>query len=286
MDGFLLMPSNNNLKKTDADEKTEYEIQLEDQIQNLREALEKSKKDELSAEDISRLSKLEEEQAYLNQENKTGVIDRIYKKKGIVHYWAVKVPAKVLNVGSIADSQKVLNDNFRALTSPICPACEKGILMYDTKKHPVNGQVIWFCGNPSCNYQVWSTPSVAGVFNSDLNNKIKSINKHQIWREKWEKLSESDKAELIDSHLESAILYRNFTLLIAVILIIETVFKFWYAVGPTFLMVIASLLVSFKWAYFAWRIKTGDVGFIDWLKNCKAFYSVDWVDSPDSDSAE
>ena len=113
MDGFLLMPSNNNLKKTDSDEKTEYEIQLEDQIQNLREALEKSKKDELSAEDISRLSKLEEEQAYLNQENKTGVIDRIYKKKGIVHYWAVKVPAKVLNVGSIADSQKVLNEKLR-----------------------------------------------------------------------------------------------------------------------------------------------------------------------------
>lgn len=276
------MPSNNKLKKTDSTEKNEYVLHTEEQIQTYRAALEKSKNGELTPEDIAQLRRLEEEQAYLTQPDNVGTIDRLYKKKGIVHFWAVKVPLKVLNVGSIADSQKVLNDNFRALTSPICPVCERGILMYDTKKNPIDGKVMWFCGNQTCSYEVWSAPSVAGVFNVDLNNKIKSIDKHKVWSEKWEKLTKTDKDELIESHLESAVLYRNFAYLIAAIVIVETIFKFWYAVGPTLLMALASLIVSLKWAYFAWRIKTGDVGFTGWVKSSQAIYSVDWVDNPDS----
>ena len=158
------------------DKKTEYEKQLEDQVVELKDALEKSKSGELSDEDLVKLSRQEKEFIYKNQESKKAAVDRIYNKKGFLYYWTIKLPVKVLNIGSILDNQKIINDNFRALSSPICPVCGRGILMYDLKKEAVNGQVLWFCSKgKSCSYSVWAEPSVMGMFNDDLAKKTEAL---------------------------------------------------------------------------------------------------------------
>lgn len=271
--------SNNTPNETGMDEKTEYEKKLEEQVAGLRNALEKSTSGELSDEDLIGLSNQQRDFIYKGQESKRAAIDQIYNKKGFVYYWTVKLPVKVLNIGSIVDNQKIINDNFRALSSPICPMCGKGILMYDLKKEPVSGQVLWFCSKQkSCNYSVWAEPSLMGIFNEDLAKKTEGINRHKIWTDQWEKLSEEEKNDLVQNHLLSAVIYRNISFIVALVVFAQVVFKWWWSFSLSFLMLIAVILLSLRWGYFAWRIKTGHAGFIDWIKNAKSFYNLDWID--------
>lgn len=270
--------SNNTHNDEGVVEKTDYEKNLEEQVSDLKKALEKSKTGGLSNEDLARISNQEQEFIYKNQESKKSTVDQIYKKKGFIFYWTVKLPVKILNIGSILDNQKVINDNLRALSSPICPVCEKGILMYDLKKNPVNGQVLWFCGNSKkCDYSIWAEPSAIGMLNNDLSQKIAGIDRHKNWTNKWLKLSEKEKQELIEGHLLTAIIYRNMSFVFALILVAEIFFKWWWCFGFTLGALIVIVLLSLKWGYFAWRIKTGDGGFLYWVRNSKAFYNVDWV---------
>lgn len=265
-------------------DQTDVKLKLDEEIASLKEALAKSKNGELPHSELIRLAQFDKEQAYLNQQGKTGLVDSIYNKKGILHYWYVKVPTKILNVGSILDNQKILNDHFRALASPICPLCEKGILMYDLKKPPVNGDVFWFCSQESCSYHVWSEPSNTGNFNSKLKDKIALLDKKSAWTNRWKELTEIEKNELTDKHISTSVLFRNFSFLLTAIVAFEAILGFWFAVAPTFLMALAMFVVSLKWAYFAWRIKTGEGGFLHWLKICRSLYSVDWTDDQKDDA--
>lgn len=269
----------NNTSNTNAvDNKSTYETELENEVSTLRAALDKSKSGELTNADLERISNQEKDFIYKNQPSKKSMVDQIYKKKGIFYYWTIKLPVKILNVGSILDNQKIINDNFRALSSPICPVCGKGILMYDLKKEEVNGHVLWFCSKgKSCDYEVWAEPSVMGVFNDDLAKRTEGVDRHKIWTDQWLKLTEPEKNDLIQSHLLSAVIYRNISFIVALVVFAQVVFKWWWSFSLSFLMLIAVILLSLRWGYFAWRIKTGERGFLEWIRKSKSFYNVDWV---------
>lgn len=262
-----------------------------------------------------------------------GVVDYLYAKKGLMHFAFVKTPAKILNIGSIRDSQKIWKDTFRALSAPICPKCGKGTLMYNLKSSPnfETGDVKWFCNNfKSCDFTVQAQPSLMGVANDDLRSKL-DYSERSSWKHQWLNLKDDEKQELINSHLEKALLFRAgffaiflmyftvfslgnfgkaslfFTMPICfvfavvqnilfkkfefdrflviglsffiVISILSMFFiKFWFGGLNVIILLAFAQLLSLKWCYRAWQIKTGQTGFVDWFSHAESFYSVRWVD--------
>lgn len=216
---------------------------------------------------------------------RTKLIDKAYEGKGFLHYWYVKMPAKVLNIGSISDSQRVINDSIRAMTSPLCPMCSQGILMYNLDLKPVEGKVRWFCANEKhCNFKIWAPPSSTGLVMTGVEDVI-AESMREVGRERWLALTEEEKQELIKSHLETARIYRLMAMLVAILLLAALITQMWWGVSMVVGLLLLSIGLSIKWCFNAWKIKTGNVYmpepvFWDWLKTADKYYSVDWVDNP------
>lgn len=292
------------------------------------ELMKKAASSDASADDLRNLI---EHQDGLPKEH---IVERIYKKKGVLHFITLKVPAKIFNIGSIYDSQKFLNDSVRSLSSTICPSCGDGMLMYNLKKMPNDdGDVLWFCSNQQkCDYQVYAKPSFSGVLNEDLQQKI-NVNHDSKWKEQWLALTKNEKDVLIGEHLEKAEIYLKLALTIfflflfffsyinfgaisflltipftifavflikwlyrkeeisdiyllkygcifvGALIVLSLIIKFWLGTFNVIMLVSFVVLLSLKWCYRAWQIKTGQTGFLDWLKGAESYYSVSWVDN-------
>lgn len=263
---------------------------LQIEIEGLKEQLHKYNRGEsLNEADLNRLN------GYAKQE-KFNRIEHHYNKKGILHYWYVKVPLKVLNVGSIKDSNQLLTDSYRSLTSRICPLCGQGMLMFNRNAEPVDGNVMWFCSKePVCNYEVFGPPSGIMELNPDINS-IVDVDALRIGKGRWEALTKEEKEELISSHLEKAKIYRAFTMFMGAMLCLQMVLFMFKSAAIflwTFIFLLALTsylaLISVSWAYRAWQIKTGNVylpesPFPLWLRTAEKYFSVDWVDEQNKEN--
>lgn len=236
----------------------------------------------LSTEDLIRLASNGDENEY--GENHKNLAERIDQSKGFFKFWTVKVPARNLSIASLTQNQQSINDSIRALSSPICPICANGILMFNKKAIPNElGNVRWFCSNgKECSYSIFAEPSLLKISSVLNNSKIQ-----EVGRLRWEALSEEDKAELIDRHFFRANLFRSFAAcLVAFILIMAYMHYIWGTV-ISLLCLIYIVLGSLRWCYRAWQIKTGSVylessAFIHWIKNAEEYYSLDWLDEPET----
>lgn len=261
-------------------------VDLDREIEKVKLQAEKFKKGEaFSDSEIANIRNPEQQQKFNR-------IEHHYNKKGILHFWYVKVPLKILNVGSIKDNNALLVDSYRALTSKACPLCSQGILMFNRNIEPQAEGVQWFCSrNPVCAYTVMGPPSGALEINPVI-NEIVDGQALQLGRGRWEKLSKNEKEELITSHLEKAKIYRAFALFsflmfgIQLVLFFVKSSMFLYSSIFIFFVMAYLTILSLDWAYRAWQIKTGNVflqenPFLGWLKNAEQYYSVDWAE-PDS----
>lgn len=251
---------------------------LDAQIKDLNHILKSSKSKQLDENQLLELAYLQNQIA-----EKRTLLDNIYEKKGIFHYWYVKMPTQVLNVGSIRDNQRFINDTVRTLSSPMCPICSNGLMMYNLSSEPINGKVRWFCSNKSCTFKIWAEPATGSILMDGINKALKE-NVGELGKGRWESLSEEEKDELIDSHLSKAILYRNLSFLMILICLVEVCFQMWWGVSLLFSLTLLVSAISIKWGYRAWQIKTGSVfmeysPFLDWIRTADKYYSVDWVDN-------
>lgn len=261
---------------------------LDAQIENLKAKLKdlEANKGKLDTNDLAELADVSADLDY-----RVALVDRLYKKKGFFYSMAVKVPLKVLNVGSLSDSQQFMRDSIRGVTSPICVMCNSGILMHRKDQLPVNGQVLWFCSNDTaCSFTVWAASSNKDIFMSDVRQKI-NTDIHVVGQNRWDDLNDSEKQSLIDGHLSKANMLKWVALFLMALIIFEAVMGYWWALIMMFPVWGLSILLSVKWCYRAWQIKTGNVFlpnsmFMDWLKNADEYYSVDWVDQSNNEKGE
>ena len=261
---------------------------LDSEIKNLKSLL-KNLEDAKGKLDTNELAALAEVSTDL--EYRAAMVDRLYKRKGFFYSMAVKVPLKILNVGSLRDSQQFMRDSIRGVTSPICVMCNSGILMHQKDQVPVNGQVLWFCSNDTaCSFSVWAASSNKDVLMMDVRQKInKDIS--TVGQNRWTDLSEAEKENLIEGHLSKANMLKWVTLVLGGILIFDLVMQFWWAFIMMLPVMCLAAVLSVKWCYRAWQIKTGNIFlpesmFMNWLKTAKEYYSVDWVDQDESEKGE
>lgn len=220
----------------------------------------------------------------LNQ--KQQLLDRLENKRGVLSFWYLKMPMRVLNVRSIADNQRFIHDTLRTIRSPQCPVCNQGLMMHDLNEVPMNGKVRWFCSNEAeCDFDIMAEPSSNVMGMAGIENAL-AIAAPQIGRAKWQALTEEEKEELIEAHLLRAITYRNFLVVLFVIYFAELVLNLWWAAIMMLGFLALTGLLSVKWAYRAWQVKTGNLFtqksmFFHWLKSARHYYSIDWVDEQD-----
>lgn len=256
------------------------------EVEQLQEILQRQQTNgKLTQTDLYALARLQEQKT---QQTKAPLLQRLEQRKGFLNFWYIKVPLRVLNVNTISQNQKFIHDTLRTLRSPQCPMCNKGILMHDLAEVPVGGNVRWFCSEqPSCMFSVLATPSSHVMGMSGLDEVLQQ-SVHVLGRDRWAALSEEEKNELIENHLFKGILYRNFSIALAAILLIQCALGAWLSILMTFGLTALTLLLSFKWCYRAWQIKTGNVFpqeslFFEWLKTAEQYYSLEWVDAPAED---
>lgn len=257
---------------------------LEDQIKGLKENLILMQKNG-GALDEPEL--VEMAQVASDIEYRGAIVDRLYKRKGVMYSLGVKMPLKILNVGSLSDSQRFVRDSIRGVTSPICVICNGGILMHNPNQVPVNGQVKWFCSNSLCSFEVWAASASKDVLMLDVRKKIHT-DISDLGRDRWSELSESEKQDLVVGHLSKASMLRWVSVFLFMLIIFEIVMQFWWALMMMLPVLCLAILLSLKWCYRAWQIKTGNVFmpnsmFMDWLKTAESYYSVDWVDSKNNE---
>lgn len=221
-------------------------------------------------------------------DEKTTFVERIDQRKGFFNFWLVKVPARNMSIASLSQNQRSINDTVRALSSPICPICAEGILMYNKKAIPnTQGNVKWFCSNDkACNYSIFAEPSLIKINSTLSNTKIQ-----EVGRIRWENLSEQDKAELIESHFLKANLFRSFGVCLVFFVILMAYMHMLWGVVVSMICLAYVALSSIRWCYRAWQIKTGMVyqnrsPFIDWVRSAEAYYNLDWVDQAAADQNE
>lgn len=270
---------NQNPKKVNSAEDAEKLVAvLESQIRELKETIgEAGSKTIADEKDLARLIDMEREVEY--QKN---IIDRMYEKKGVFYSMYVKMPLRIMNVGSLKDSQKFMRDSYRSVASPMCVMCNKGIMMHNPNQLPVDGEVKWFCSNNDCGYSVWAEPASTDLAMKDIRQKL-SESVTDLGRGRWEKLSEDEKNELIKSHLSKAQMFKVTSIALAVAILIEIILQWWWAASMMVGVVLLTVFMSIKWCYRAWQIKTGNVFqeksmFMEWLNSAEEYFSVDWVD--------
>lgn len=252
---------------------------LNQSISVLQDSLSHSKNGNgLSTEDLMRLAKTDEQEEFVG--SKKNIAERIDNSKGFFKFWVVKVPARNLNIASLTQNQQSINDSIRALSSPICPICANGILMYNKRAIPnEQGNVKWFCSNhKDCTFTIFAEPSLLKISAAVNNSNIR-----EVGRLRWEALTVEEKDELIESHFFKAILYRSFAICLIVFLLIMAYMHFIWGMCITIMCLAYVALGSLRWCYRAWQIKTGNVylessPFIHWLKTAEKYYSLDWVD--------
>lgn len=211
-------------------------------------------------------------------------IERAKESRGFLSFWYLKVPLKVLNVESIGQSQRFINDNLRAMRSPQCPLCSKGIMMHNLSEAPVGGKVLWFCSNDvGCSYSILAEPST-GLLGMSGIEKALSKSVSILGVEKWNSLTQEDKDMLVREHLFKAVLYRAFSIPLAVMVLVQSYMNLWLSLFLVIGLLLLSLLLSLKWGYRAWQVKTGNLFkqdglFLEWIKTAPKYYSVDWVDA-------
>lgn len=271
--------NNQNPKKVNSAEDAERLVaELESQINDLKETIGEAGNKKITDEkDLARLIDNERE-----IQHKGSLVDRIYEKKGIFYSLYVKMPLKVLNVGSLADSQKFMRDSYRSVASPMCVLCNKGIMMHNTHHQPINGEVKWFCSNNNCSFTIWAAPANTDIAMKDIRQKL-SESVTEIGQGRWEKLTEEEKDELIQSHLSKAKMFKWTSISLAISILLELIMHWWWAASMMVGVLILTIFMSIKWCYRAWQIKTGNVFqeksmFMEWLNGAEAYFSVDWVD--------
>lgn len=270
---------NQNPKNVTKVESAEHRVaELESQINDLKKAIGEAGEKKLNDErDLVRL--IDEERQFNSRKD---VVDRLYDKKGIIYSMYVKMPLKILNVGSLKDSQKFMRDSYRSVASPMCVMCNKGIMMHKPDQAPIDGEVKWFCSNGKCGYSVWAKPASSDIAMMDIRQKL-SANVVDLGRGRWEALSEEEKTELISSHLSKARMFKVTSIALLVFILIELIMQWWWAASMMMGVVLLTLFMSIKWCYRAWQIKTGNVFleksmFMHWLNTADSYFSVDWVD--------
>lgn len=269
-----------NSATTESNEINSQLVEVDQNIVFLKDSLANSgAKGEFTTNDLIRMASNGNQE----QEEKGEVLnfaERIDKSKGFFNFWYVKIPARNMSIVSLTQNQQSINDAVRALSSPICPICAEGILMYN-KRLVANeqGNVKWFCSNEkSCNYYIFAEPSLLKI-NSTLNNtKIK-----EVGRIRWEALTDDDKKELIEGHFLRANLFRSFGVCLVLFVILMAFMQMTWGVIVSLICLAYVALSSLRWCYRAWQIKTGLVyqdraPFIDWVRSAGAYYSLDWVD--------
>lgn len=265
------------------DEKKQVLADLQLQIDGLKKSMQESEESELTPEQLVSLADSQQEDIAGHRKKKTTLVDSIYNKSGFLHYWYIKMPSQVLSLGSLSQSQRAINDSFRALSSPICPACSNGILMHDIKEIPQDGKVLWFCSKaPTCGFNMLAPPAAGGLLMNGINDALQQ-NIKTLGADRWERLTETEKAELIESHLMKAVLYRNVSFIALLFCFVQAYFSIWFGLILVLMMTALGVLLSLKWGYRAWQIKTGNVylpksKFVWWLKNAPNFYHIGWVD--------
>lgn len=234
----------------------------------------------LSEAELIRLIRLQEAKAHTARQ--TPLLERMENRKGFMNFWYLKVPMRVLNVRSISDNQKFITDTLRTMRSPQCPICNKGILMHNLTEIPQDGKVLWFCSNQkTCMFGVMAEPSSKVLDMGGIEDVLQE-SVHVLGRNRWAALSEEEKEELIESHLFKGVLYRNFSIALIVILLIQCMFHLWVSVLMVGGLTALTALLSLKWCYRAWQIKTGNVYpqqslFLEWVRTAHRYYSLDWV---------
>ena len=243
-------------------------------------------KGSFSTEDLIRLATKNEEEE--EQQHKLNIIERIDQKKGFFNFWFVKVPARNMSLASLTQNQQSINDSIRALSSPICPICAEGILMYNKRLLPnEKGNVKWFCSNESaCSYHLFAEPSLLKI-----NSALNATNIRDVGRIRWENLTEKDKSELIESHFLKANLFRSFAVCLLVFIILIAYMQMVWGVVVSFICLAYVILSSLRWCYRAWQIKTGQVfqetsPFIHWIRTAESYYNLDWLDQEDDQNQE
>lgn len=281
----MCIMSNQNLKKKDEDNNDLQKLRaLEEQMRVLKENLNKmnNKSGRLDTDDLYELGRISEEIEYRDQ-----LVDRLYKKKGFFYSMYVKMPLKIINLGSLSQSQRFVRDSYRGVSSPLCVVCNKGILMHSDNQVPVNGEVRWFCSK--CDYKVWAKPASKDLLMLDIRKKI-GVGMEEVGKNRWDALTEVEKADLIDSHQFESKLYRIATCVFVSLALLEALLQWWWAFLLTAPITVYTLVQSLYWAYRAWQIKTGTLfkphAFINWLKTADKYYSLDWVDQDQGEQGE
>lgn len=279
--------SKNDQKPENESPNVEMLDDLDNQIKDLKGKLSIIEKNggTLDSPDLVQLAKVGSDIEY-----KGALVERLYQRKGVMYSLAVKMPLKILNFGSLSDSQRFLRDSFRGVTSPICVMCNGGILMHSQNQIPVDGEVLWFCSNSECSFRISAAPANKDILMLDVRQKL-NTDINLVGQNRWSELSESEKEDLIDGHLAKAKMLGWVSLVLFLLTIFEIVMQFWWALMMMLPVLLLALLLSVKWGYRAWQIKTGNVFlpnsmFVDWLKTAESYYSVDWVDQENKEEGE
>lgn len=228
-----------------------------------------------------------EQQQYLSRGTKVEKdgdwIEKLYKapegsskiKKGI-HFYTKRVPASLLNIASISDSQKFINNQFMALNSNICPECGNGIMMFDKRYEYQNGEVDWFCGNNKCGYKIIGPKGkMGGGFNPEL-KQILYADSFSRNRERWAKLSEEEKEELKASHLGKHRIFFKFYLMTLILFIVTALLNPFFSVAVA-LFSLSMFLLCLKWSYRIYQIEHGffkHYGFLLWMKKRENLFHI------------
>lgn len=272
------MKNQNSKKVTSAEDAERLVAELESQINNLKETIGEAGNKKITDEnDLARLIDTERDIQY-----KKNIVDRMYEKKGIMYSMYVKLPLRIMNVGSLKDSQKFMRDSYRSVASPMCVMCNKGIMMHSPDQLPIDGKVKWFCSNDDCGYTTWAESANSDIAMKDIRQKLnESVT--DLGRGRWEKLGEEEKNELIKSHLSKARMFKLTSIGLGVAILLEMIMQWWWAASMMVGVVLLTVFMSIKWCYRAWQIKTGNVFqekpmFIEWLNTAEDYFSVDWVD--------
>lgn len=215
----------------------------------------------------------------------TSTTDRIMKRKGVMNYVFLKMPLRYIGISSLKQTNTTISDLFRSLRSPICPKCCSAILMYDRKLSYTDQTVDWFCADQNCDYSIRYSPN-----HKDIHEKIK-LEMVEINNNKWDTLTESEKEELISSHLFKAIMGRNVAMVFIFIALLELPFQMFYPALITAALSFSIFIKSLSWAYRAFQIKTGKVfnkriPFMEWVKTSEKWFSVDWCDDEANKGAQ
>lgn len=233
---------------------------------------------ELTEEQLTRLiSELREDKDQNEIVETKPFAERVLQKKGVFNNLYKKVPLRYIGISSFSQTHQTIADSIESLKSPICPKCCGAILMYNKRLKYRDGTVDWFCADDQCGYKLRYSP-----VRSEISERVRELS-YSLNANRWDRLTEKEKVELISSHLSKAVIYRNIAALFFMVFVLELLFSMWMVALVTGALIFAIFVRALAWCYRAYQIKTGKVfdkriPFSDWLTSADKWFSVDWVD--------